>query len=145
MQINAFLPTEYVTLHGDFVNALGLPHAAFHLPPLPEGGKAATFAQILLCVSALNGEDNDPHFYIKVHDEAGEPRGGIENLWVWEDSDFSPMKWRVFALRVPYVVTGPGVFTFGVYAGPDDGPGQALSSFQVPVFLDMPPTEVTFR
>lgn len=145
MQINAFVPTEYVTLHGQHANALGVPKNVTQLQPMAEGSKIATFAHILLCISALNGTDHDPHFYIKVHDQNGEIRGRLEQVLMWEDSTISPMKWQVLALRMPYVVTGPGVYTFGVYTGPDDGPDEALSSFQIPVTLDLPLTELPLR
>ncbi|SHQ27784.1 hypothetical protein [Mycobacteroides abscessus] len=145
MQINAFVPTEYVTLHGPVANALGLPQIVRHQPPIKEGDRMTAIAPLLLCVSALNGADNDSHIYIKVHDQSGELRGRHEQLWVWDDSAVSPMKWQVFALRMPFVVAGPGVYTFGVYTGPDDGPGQALSSFQIPVILDLQEPEMTFR
>lgn len=147
MHVNAFVPVEYVTLHGHAADALGIPQTSSSMPPIPEGSRAhQAAAPVLLCVTAMNGSDNDPHIYVTVHDASGEIRGQIQQLWMWEDSEHSPMKWRVFNLHVPFLVFGPGIYTFGVYTGPDHGPDQALSSFVIPITLDLPPeVQPTFR
>jgi hypothetical protein len=39
---------------------------------------------------------------------------------------------------LPFLIFGEGTYTFGVYAGPDHQPDQALASFQLPIILDAP-------
>jgi len=89
-------------------------------------------------VSAENGTEHDPQLYVLVHDANGELRARLEQIWIWEDIQDRPLKWRVFDLMVPFLIFGGGVYTFGVYAGPDDRPDQAVASFLLPIILDAP-------
>jgi hypothetical protein len=138
VQINAFVPVGQVELQGEFVSATGIPTTYLSLPPLQANQVHQATAHILLCTTAENGTDRDPHFYIKIHDGGGELRARLEQLFIWEDVTYGPMKWRVFDLHIPFLVFGAGVYHFGVYAGADDGPDQALSSFLFPIDLDAP-------
>lgn len=47
-------------------------------------------------------------------------RGNAEVIWLWDDVPGQPVKWQVWALMLPFLLTEPGVFTFGVYNHPDD-------------------------
>jgi hypothetical protein len=87
----------------------------------------------------MNGEDHDPHVFIKVTDQHGQTRGRVEHAWIWEDATNSPMKWRVFDLPVHFVVREASVYHFGVYLDTDHTTDQAVASFLLPVYLDAPP------
>lgn len=95
----------------------------------------------MLCVSALNGEDYDPHFYIQARDPDGQARGNAEVVWYWEDVPGMPCKWRVWDLQMPFLIFGEGVYTVGIYENPDDPNEKALSGFPMPIFFDesLPP------
>lgn len=136
MQINAFVPTAGVVLADDAVNAVGVPQVEIHLPPLQDNQVHNSTAPILLCVSTENGSEHDPQLFIMVHDADDQLRGTVEQLWIWDDLPNRPLKWQVFSLMLPFLVFGAGTYTFGVYAGPDDQPDQALASFLIPIFLD---------
>lgn len=136
MQINAFVPTAGVVLADDAVNAVGVPQVEIHLPPLQDNQVHNSTAPILLCVSTENGKEHDPQLFIMVHDADDQLRGRVEQLWIWDDLPNRPLKWQVFSLMLPFLVFGAGTYTFGVYAGPDDQPDQALASFLIPIFLD---------
>jgi hypothetical protein len=136
MHINAFVPAGGVVLENEVVNALGVPRVELHLPPLQDGQVHQSTAPVLLCVSAENGTEQDPQLFVIVHD--GQPRGRLEQIWIWEDVPDRPLKWRVFNLLVPFLIFGGGVYTVGVYAGPDGQPDQALASFRLPIILDAP-------
>lgn len=138
VHINAFVPTGGVALENDTVNAFGVPQVELHLPPLQDNQAHQSTAPILLCVSAQNGTEHDPQLFVIVHDADGEPRGRLEQIWIWEDVPGRPLKWRVFDLELPFLIFGGGVYTFGVYAKPDDQPDQALASFLFPIILDAP-------
>jgi hypothetical protein len=138
VQINAFVPTAGVVLADDAVNAVGVPQVEIHLPPLQDNQFHNSTAPILLCVSTENGSEHDPQLFIMVHDADGQLRGRAQQLWIWDDLPNRPLKWQVFSLMLPFLVFGAGTYTFGVYAGPDDQPGQALASFVIPIFLDAP-------
>jgi hypothetical protein len=136
VQINAFVPTAGVVLADDAVNAVGVPQVEIHLPPLQDNQVHNSTAPILLCVSTENGKEHDPQLFIMVHDADDQLRGRVEQLWIWDDLPNRPLKWQVFSLMLPFLVFGAGTYTFGVYAGPDDQPDQALASFLIPIFLD---------
>lgn len=95
----------------------------------------------MLCVSALNGEDYDPHFYIQARDPDGQVRGNAEILWHWEDVPGRPCKWQVWDLQGPFLIFKEGVFTVGIYENRDDPNEKALSVFSLPIFFDdsLPP------
>ncbi|HEX3732346.1 MAG TPA: hypothetical protein VHU91_05425 [Mycobacteriales bacterium] len=138
MHINAFVPTAGVVLENETVNAVGVPQVEIHLPPLQDNQAHQSTAPILLCVSAENGAEHDPQLFVIVHDAGGQMRARLEQIWVWDDVPDRPLKWRVFNLMLPFLIFGEGIYTFGVYAGPEDQPDQALASFQIPIILDAP-------
>jgi hypothetical protein len=138
VHINAFVPTAGVVRVNDAVNAAGVPHVEIHLPPLPNNQIHHSTAPILLCVSAERGTEHTPSLFVIAHDAGGEMRGRAELVWVWDDVPDRPLKWRAFDLMLPFFIFGEGTYTFGVYAGPDDRPDQALASFLFPVILDAP-------
>jgi hypothetical protein len=138
VHINAFVPTAGVVLENEVVNAVGVPQVERHLPPLQDGQAHHLTAPVLLCVSAENGTEHDPQLFVMVHDADGQLRGRLEQIWIWEDVPNRPLKWRVFNLMLPFLIFGGGVYTFGVYAGPDGEPDHAMASFLFPIILDAP-------
>lgn len=120
MHIAAFTPTRNVVLENDAVNATGVPQTELNLPPLRADQAHKITAPVLLCVWSEMGNDPNPCIYITVRDPDGETRGTFENMWLWDDIEGKQAKWRVFDLKVDFVLPKPGVYTFGVYNHPED-------------------------
>ncbi|MGA7054564.1 MAG: hypothetical protein WBZ37_25510 [Mycobacterium sp.] len=75
---------------------------------------------LVLCVWSEAGNDMNPRIYVQARDPNGVTRGNAELTWLWDDVEGRPFKWHVWALRLPFTVDQPGVFTFGIYGRPDD-------------------------
>jgi hypothetical protein len=136
VHISAFVPTDGVVLENDAVNASQVPFTELHLPPIRGDQVHRIEAPILLCVQAENGTDPNPCIYVQDRDADDVVRGTAELIWLWDGIPDKPCKWRVFDLKLPLLVFGGGVYTFGVYASPDDPTEAALASYPLPIILD---------
>jgi hypothetical protein len=117
MHISSFVPASRVVLENEAVNATGVPRTHVNV-----GGTLPmqVTVPILLCVWSEAGNDPNPCIYVQVRDSSGEKRGTAEVIWLWDDVEGHPFKWRVWDLMMPFVMIEPGVYTFGVYNHPDD-------------------------
>lgn len=136
MHINAFVPTGSAVMNGSAVDASQVPMTSFRLPPLKDAQIHQLSAPVLLCLWAENGEDHDPHFYVQARDAAGETRGNAEMVFIWDDTEGAPCKWKVFDLQLPFLIFTEGVYTFGVFANEDDPIESALASYRFPIIFD---------
>lgn len=130
MHISAFVPTSSVVLEGGTVNATGVPQTQ-----VPLRGKLPmkVTAPILLCVWSEAGNDPNPCIYVQARDSNGVTRGNTEVIWLWDDVEGHPFKWQVWALMLPFLLTAPGVYTFGVYNHPDDAETDHWFPLPIPI------------
>ena len=76
---------------------------------------------IVVAVCGLNGEEYDPVGYIVASSPSGERLSTLKFGWHWDDNPEAPVKFRVFAQKLPVVIGAEGVYTLGLYEDPDAG------------------------
>lgn len=76
---------------------------------------------IVVAVCGLNSEDYDPVLYIVARSPGGERLSTLKFSWHWDDNPEAPVKFRVFAQRLPVVIGSEGVYSLELHEDPDAG------------------------
>jgi hypothetical protein len=127
VRVLAFAPAVSAVIEDGAVTARGFPMTNFYLPRFP----AQITVPLVLAVCAQAGSDYDPRRYIVATSPNGEQLSVLECGWHWPDQEGQPFKFRVFAPQLPIQVQFAGVYTIGLYHGPDAT--QSAYAFPLPV------------
>ena len=95
---------------------------------------------VVVAVCTLNGEEYDPVLYIVATSPSGERLSTMQFGWHWDDNPDCPIKYRVFAQRLPIVMDSQGTYTLTLRKDPD---GDAAQDFPLQIFHNprAPPAE----
>jgi hypothetical protein len=116
MHVMTFAPSLRATeVDAGGVNAEGFPMTCCYVESFP----SQITIPVVVAVYARGGSDYDPRRYIIATSPRGERVGALEFAWHWPDSPGSPVKFRVFAHQLPMTVDTAGVYTIGLYEGPE--------------------------
>ena len=143
MHVIAFAPSLRAVLdQGGGVTAAGFPMTSCTIGGVP----TPVSIPVVLAVWAPGGTDYDPRRYIVATSPDGKRVSSVECAWHWPDKPGAPVKFWVLVRELSMVVESAGVYTIGLYDGPDATKTDHL--FPLPVFTAnplAPPPQATAR
>ncbi len=86
---------------------------------------------VVVAVCTLNGDEYDPVRYIVATSPSGERLSTMQFGWHWDDNPDCPIKYRVFAQRLPLVIGSEGTYTLALCEDPE---GVAAQVFPLQFF-----------
>lgn len=116
MRVVAFAPSLTADEARDGgVNMRGFPMTSAFVDVFP----VEITVPVVIAVAGLAGEEYNPQLYLGVNSPQGTRVSTMQFGWQWDDIEDIPVKFRSFVQYLPMYLEGEGVYTFGLYDGPD--------------------------
>ncbi len=116
MRVVAFAPSLTAEENRDGgVDMRGFPMTSAFVDAMP----VEITVCVIIAVVGLAGEEHNSALYLGVNSPQGRRLVTMQMAWEWEDSPEIPVKFRSFLQYLPIYLETEGVYTLGLYDGPD--------------------------
>lgn len=130
VRIVTFAPTlSAVEEEAGGLSLKGFPMTSGYVDVFP----AEITVNIVVSVCTLNGDEYDPVRYIVASSPQGERIATMQFGWHWDDNPDCPVKFRVFAQRLPVVIESEGTYLLTLCEDPD-AVANAEQTFPLQIF-----------
>ncbi len=137
MRVLAFAPSLTAEEARDGgINMRGFPMTSAFVDVLP----VDITVSVVIAVAALAGDEYNPALYLGVNSPLGQRLTTMQMTWQWDDVPDVLVKFRSFLQYLPMRVEMEGVYTLGLYDGPDAT--ETEHTFPLAIFLNPNPLGV---